>query len=60
MGFAIQPNVRCDIRDDYENCKLVVIGNPGTMFNIIERKSATDLSRCHRNRAMGCVKLLAS
>lgn len=60
MGFAIEPNARCDIRDDDENCKLVVIGNPGTTFTIIEHKSATDLFRCHRNRAMGCVKLRAS
>ena len=60
MGFATEPNARYDIRDDDENCKLVVIGNPGTTFTIIEHKSATDLFRYHRNRAMGCVKLRAS
>lgn len=60
LGFATEPNARYDIRDDDENCKLVVIGNTGTTFTIIEHKSATDLFRCHRNRAMGCVKLRAS
>jgi hypothetical protein len=60
LGFAIEPNARYDIRDDDENCKLVVIGNPGTTFTMIEHKSATDLSRCHRNSSIGCVKLLAS
>jgi len=36
LGFAIEPNVRYDIRDDYRNCKLIVIGDPDTTFTVTE------------------------
>jgi hypothetical protein len=31
--------VRFDVRNDYENCSLVVIGDPGTTFTITEHWS---------------------
>ena len=36
LGFAIEPNVRYNIRDDYQNCTLVVIGDPDTTFTVTE------------------------
>jgi len=36
LGFAIKPNVRYNIRDDYQNCTLVVIGDPDTTFTVTE------------------------
>ena len=36
LGLAIEPNVRYDIRDDYQNCTLVVIGDPDTTFTVTE------------------------
>ena len=42
LGFAIKPDVRYDVRNDYENCSLVVIGDPGTTFTITEHWSEVD------------------
>lgn len=36
LGILVEPQMRYDIRSDYQNCRLVIIGDPGTTFTITE------------------------
>lgn len=37
LGFPIDPKIRYHVRNDYKDCTLIVIGDPGTTFKLIEQ-----------------------
>jgi|GEM_PF-1199226 TonB family protein len=36
LSILVEPQMRYNIRSDYQNCRLVIVGDPGTTFTITE------------------------